>query len=212
MKPLLAKWHKLSIETRLYHRPYPVVGLTGGIASGKSSVAEFFKSKGVPVISADQLIKDIYSWPETVAWLQKLKPEVVQASAIDFTQLRKLVFNDPALKATVEQYLYALLPQAFSNAEKKFPLIPWLVYEIPLMYERQMEKYFDVSIVSWVRRDIQRERLLKRDVTATMETAEAILNAQMSLDEKRSKADVVFDNTAPLTTKALEALWSQLVG
>lgn len=210
VKDLAAKWKRLNPEERLHQRSYPIVALTGGVASGKSTVATFLKEQGVPMISADQLIKDIYAWKETQAWIKALCPEVVTESGIDFPKLRKIVFTDPALKAQVETYLYEKLPKAFAEAEKKFPRIPWLVYEIPLLFERKMEKMFDVVVVSWVRRDIQKNRLLTRDPHTTVETAEAILNQQLPLDEKKLKADVVFDNSGPLDKAALKKIWSQL--
>ena len=210
MKALAAKWKRLTPEQRLHGRSYPIVALTGGVASGKSTVAAFFKEQGVPMISADQLVKDIYGWKETQAWLKALCPAVISESGIDFPQLRKIVFTDPVLKTQVETYLYERLPQAFAVSEKKFPLIPWLVYEIPLLFERNLQASFDVVIVSWVRREVQKNRLLSRDPHTTVETAEAILAQQMSLDEKKLKADLVFDNSGPLEKAALKKLWSQL--
>jgi len=210
VKDLAAKWKRLVPQDRLHQRSYPIVAVTGGVASGKSTVAAFLKEQGVPTISADQLVKDIYNWKETQAWLKVLCPAVITDSGIDFPQLRKFVFTDPALKSQVESYLYERLPQAFAAAEKKFPRIPWLAYEIPLLFERKMEKMFDVVVVSWVRRDVQKNRLLTRDPHTTVETAEAILSQQMSLDEKKQKADLVFDNSGPLDKAALKKIWSQL--
>jgi dephospho-CoA kinase len=210
MKALAAQWNRLTPEQRLHGRSYPIVALTGGVASGKSTVAAFLKEQGVPMISADQLVKDIYAWKETQAWLKELCPAVITESGIDFPQLRKIVFTDPALKAQVETYLYERLPQAFTLAEKKFPRIPWLVYEIPLLFERNLQSSFDVVIVTWVRREVQKNRLLSRDPHTTVETAEAILAQQLSLDEKKLRADLVFDNSGPLEKAALKKLWAQL--
>ncbi len=211
MKRLKAQWVKLTAAERLYQRPYPIVAVTGGIASGKSTLIDFLRKQEVPVISADQLIKDIYGWPATHQWLSQLRPAVIKEGAIDFTLLRSLVFADSTLKSEIENYLYARLPQAFAQAEKRYPLIPWLVYEIPLLFERGMEELFDVKVVCWVRQDIQKERLLKRDTTTTVETAQAILKAQLPLDEKRQKADLVFDNSGAPDPKNLRQLWDKLV-
>ena len=210
MKALAAKWKRLTPEQRLHGRSYPIVALTGGVASGKSTVAAFLKDQGVPMISADQLVKDIYAWKDTQAWLKALCPAVILEAGVDFPQLRKMVFADPALKSQVESYLYDRLPQAFAVAEKRFPRIPWLVYEVPLLFERNLQASFDVVIVSWVRREVQKNRLLSRDPHTTVETAEAILSQQMSLDEKKIKADLVFDNSGPLEKAALKKLWAQL--
>lgn len=212
--PLKEKWVRLKPFARLHQSPFPIVALTGGIASGKSSVAKFFKEKGVPVVSADDLIKDIYRWPLTKLWLQALAPDVFDDGEILFAKLREKVFQDEALKTEIETFLYARLPQAFKDRLKDFARIPWLIYEIPLLYERQMQELFDATIVSWVPRDIQRHRLMARDPLTTPATAEAILAAQLPLDQKRKLSDLVFENVhvpGPAMTAALEKLWLQLV-
>ena len=211
MKRLKAKWVRRPSAERLYQRPYPIVALTGGIASGKSTVAEFLKKQGVPIVSADQLIKDIYGWPATKSWLKTLRPDVVGEDGIDFPKLRALAFSETALKAELESYLYQRLPAAFVQREKQYPVIPWLVYEVPLLYERDMAHLFDAVIVCWVRSDVQKTRLLKRDPTTTPELADAILKSQLPLDEKRLKADLVFDNSEVLDPAALQKLWDELV-
>lgn len=211
--PLLTKWVRLKPEARLYQMPYPVVALTGGIASGKSTLGQFLKSKGVAFLSADQLIKDIYSWPLTKIWLSALAPDVLENGEVLFHKLREKVFQNPELKTEVENFLYARLPQAFQQRAQEFKNVGWMVYEIPLLYERQMESLFDVSIVSWVPREIQKQRLMSRDPLTTSATAEAILAAQMSLDEKKKKADIVFENIYPpgkeMDTE-LATIWKKL--
>jgi len=214
---LSARWVRRTPETRFQQRPYPVVALTGGIASGKSTVAQFLREQKIPVISADELVKDIYRWPETLNWLKEIKAEVIHDERIDFAKLRQRVFADAELKKQVEDFIYARLPQAYSQAEAKFPRIQWLVYEIPLLFEREMQDLFDAVIVSWVRKDVQRSRLLSRDHTTSPETADAILSQQIPLDEKRLKADIIFDNSLTSSDRRanhaeLQKLWQNLVG
>jgi dephospho-CoA kinase len=213
---LSARWIRRTPENRFQQRHYPVIALTGGIASGKSTVAQFLREQNVPVVSADELVKDIYRWPETLNWLAAVRGDVIIEGKIDFVKLRQAVFSDASLKTQIEDFIYARLPQAFSATEKKIPRIQWLVYEIPLLYERGMENLFDAVVVSWVRKDVQRSRLLSRDHTTTPETADAILANQLPLDEKRMKADIVFDNSLTATDKKacepeLQKLWQTLV-
>jgi dephospho-CoA kinase len=214
MSELQAKWIKLKPGARLYSCDFPIVALTGGIASGKSTVAKFLKEQGVAVISADELIKDIYRWPLTKIWLTALAPDVLENGEVLFAKLREKVFQDAALKVEVENFLYARLPQAFQDRLKSLGNVSWLVYEIPLLFERQMQDLFDVVVVSWVPVEIQKQRLLSRDPLTTASTADAILGAQLSLDEKKKKADLVFDNTrppGPEMDQALKDLWTALV-
>ena len=192
--PLAERWVRLTKETRLHQAPYPIVGLTGGIASGKSSVAQLFKERGVPVLSADELVKDIYRWPLTKITVAALAPQALKDGEVDFPTLRQLVFSDEKLKQEIEAFIYARLPQAFRDRAAQFENIPWLVYEVPLLFERHLEKLVDVSLVVWCSRGTQLKRLKARDPLTTDEVAEAILNAQLALDEKRRGADLVIDN------------------
>lgn len=213
---LKAKWQRLDEKTRLYHRTYPIVALTGGIGSGKSTIAKFFAQKGVPVISADALVKRIYAQEESRMWVVKHHHEVINPDTgiPDFRLLRAKAFNDQKVRQELENWIYPRLPAEFDAAENAFKPVPWLVYEIPLLYERGMEKLFDVSIVSWAPRDIQRERVLSRDKSPES-LIDSILEQQLPIDEKRNRADLVFDNSTTRTELetmvALERLWKELV-
>jgi len=214
MSELQSKWIRLKPETRLYGCDFPIVALTGGIASGKSTVAKFFKEQGAAIISADELIKDIYRWPLTKIWLTALAPDVLENGEVLFAKLREKVFQDVALKAEVENFLYARLPQAFQDRLKILGRVSWLVYEIPLLFERHLQDLFDVVVVAWVPPEVQKQRLLSRDSLTIPRIADAILNSQISIDDKRKKADLVFDNTQPLgrmQDEALKVLWKSLV-
>lgn len=214
MSELQPRWIKLKPGARLYGCEFPIVALTGGIASGKSTVLKFFKEQGAAVISADELIKDIYRWPLTKIWLTALAPDVLVNGEVLFSKLREKVFQDAELKVEVENFLYARLPQAFQDRLKALGNVSWLVYEIPLLFERNMQDLFDVVVVSWVPVEIQKKRLLSRDPLTTASIADAILSAQLSLDEKKKKADLVFDNTRPPGSdmeQALKDLWMALI-
>lgn len=214
MSELQPRWIKLKPAARLYGCDFPIVALTGGIASGKSTVLKFFKEQGAAVISADELIKDIYRWPLTKIWLTALAPDVLENGEVLFSKLREKVFQDTTLKIEVENFLYARLPQAFQDRLKALGNVSWLVYEIPLLFERNMQDLFDVVVVSWVPVEIQKKRLLSRDPLTTASTADAILSAQLSLDEKKKKADLVFDNSRPPGSdmeQALKDLWMALI-
>lgn len=205
---------KLTPAQRLHQKPYPIIALTGGIASGKSTVAEYAKNKNVPVISADQLIKDIYTWPETQDWLRQHFPGAVVENKVDFSFIRKSVFSDAKKKEELEQYLYARLPRAFDLAEAKYPHINWLIYEVPLLFERGLESQFDKVVVVWVPEQVQRQRLKRRNPDLSVEEIENFLKGQLPIDEKRKRADLIFDNSIERTAnelrEALDDFWAQL--
>ncbi|MBY0518032.1 MAG: dephospho-CoA kinase [Bacteriovoracaceae bacterium] len=208
---LADQWIKLSPKERLYHRPYPVIALTGGIASGKSTLLDFFKTKKIPTISADQLIKEIYKKKSTLDWLKLHASQAVKEEQVCFKTLRQKVFSDATFKNELETFLYKGLPHAFQEAEAQFKEIPWLIYEIPLLFERKLEEKFDVIIVSWISREEQKRRLLIRDPQTDEQLAEKIISDQISIDEKKIKADIVFDNSKEISPKALEQLWETLI-
>ncbi len=210
------RWVRLPPERRFLKRPYPVVALTGGVASGKSTVARYLASKGVPTVSADALVKDVYALPETLAWLARTAPDMLGPDGKpDFPRLRKRTFEDADFKRSLSEWIYPRLAAAFERVERAMPQTPsWLVYEIPLLYELGMENLFDAVVVSWAPRDTQRTRLLKRDGCAP-EVADAMLDQQMPLDAKKSRADLVYDNSAERAGEdeaSLGALWASLTG
>ncbi|KAJ9169280.1 hypothetical protein P3X46_017487 [Hevea brasiliensis] len=154
-----------------------MVGLTGGIASGKSTVSELFKSHGIPVVDAD-LVARTGGYNEVVAAFGE---DILEANGeVDRPKLGQIVFSDPA---------------------KLFKL--WLkgcnviVLDIPLLFETKMDKWTKPDVVVWVDTETQLQRLMGRDGSSEADARNRI-NAQMALDLKRSKADIVIDNTGSL--------------
>src|SRR5687767_3716933 len=96
----------LSTLQRLHGLDRPVLALTGGIGTGKSTVAEYLAQAGFPVISADGLVKKIYAKAESVQFIQNSFPHCIVEGKIHFPTLRKHVFSDPTHKAVVENFIY----------------------------------------------------------------------------------------------------------
>jgi dephospho-CoA kinase len=213
---LQERWHKLTPEKRVNNRAYPVIALTGGIGTGKSTLSHFFTQKNVPFISADNLVKTIYSRPETLTWLVEHHPDVINPDNgnPNFRHLREKAFKDPTVRLQLESWIYPRMPATFEMAETPFRPVPWLIYEIPLLFERKMETQFDGVIVSWTPKEVQIERVMSRD-GSSLEVIKAILDQQIPIDEKKARADLVFDNSLTRTEAevmlALEALWRDLV-
>ncbi len=209
MKPVLNQ------SARFHQKPYPIIALTGGIASGKSTLAQAARDLGYPVISADELVKRIYTWPETLAWLQQHFPDVIKESKVDFQKLRALFFSDNTNQELIERFIYQRLPKAFEEKEKDFSQIEFLIYEIPLLFEKKLSDLFDVKVLSWVPREKQIQRLKSRSPELTERDIESFLNAQIPLDEKKNKVDHVFDNSAPRSeaelSQAMKLFWQQLI-
>jgi dephospho-CoA kinase len=194
---LKAKYQRLSPATRLHGLPVPLVGLTGGIATGKSTVAGLLRERGFAVIDADRLVKDIYQWPETRAYLEQNHPEVLSPEGVDFPRLRELAFSDPAVKRGLEEFLYARLPRAFLEKFEALGRPEVIVYDVPLLFEKNLAPKVDRSVVVYAPRELQLARLIQRD-QSTPELAERILAQQLGIEEKRRLADELIQNTGNL--------------
>lgn len=181
-------------ETRAFSLPFPVLGLTGGIATGKSTVARFLRARGLPLIDADAIIKKIYQSSETKNFIAKNFPEAMNESDIQFPLLREIFFNQPEAKKTIETHLSQSLPSYFKEELLKLGKIDVLIYDVPLLFERGLETKVDQTVVVYAPRETQIARLLNRD-GGRRELAEKILDSQMDIEEKKSRADILIDNS-----------------
>lgn len=202
MNKLKERFVKLAPENRLYHFDRPIIALTGGIATGKSTVTKLLTSKGFEIIDADQLVKNIYALQESKDFVKARFPEAWNEE-IDFKILRELVFKNAAAKTDVEQFIYARLPEAFMNEAKKIKEQEFYIYDVPLLYERGLDKKVDLSVVIYAPRKTQLARIIDRDGSKE-ETANKILEHQMDIEEKKEKADFVIDNSGTVVELAAE--------
>ncbi|XVF72588.1 hypothetical protein PTKIN_Ptkin12aG0133000 [Pterospermum kingtungense] len=178
------------------------VGLTGGIASGKSTVSSMFKYSQIPVVDADVIARDVlkkgtggYKKVVAVFGLDILQDD----GQVDRLKLGRIVFSD----ASKRQLLNRLLAPYISSGILFEVLKLWIkghkviVLDIPLLFEAKMDKWTKPIVVVWVDPQTQLQRLIERD-NSTEEDARNRINAQMSLDLKRNQADIVIDNTGSL--------------
>lgn len=186
---------KLDKDQRFYRLNRPLIGITGGIATGKSTCSKYLINKGYPLIDADGLVKSIYQENETIEFIQNIDTKYIQDGAIDFKKLRRDVFQDKDLKARIETYIYQKLPSAFqlvaSSLEKKGALL----YDIPLLFEKDLAAQFDLTLCIYVDEKLQIERLLKRDGISEDE-AKRILSQQMPISKKAELSDFKIDNSS----------------
>jgi dephospho-CoA kinase len=197
---------KLNEKSRLHGATRPIWAITGGIATGKSTVSHLLKSKGLWVIDADQLVKSIYHEHDVVEWVKSHVPEAVEAdgNTINFPILRQSFFAKLELKQTLEKIIYQRIPHHFV---KQMELIPKsqkvIFYDVPLLFEKQLDGFVDMVVVVYCPNSLQLERLIKRDhLDATL--AATILGHQMPIDEKKAKADIVIMNDQDPKKLAME--------
>ena len=186
-------------------RPPFVVGLTGGIASGKSAVAAAFAQRGVPVIDADQVSREVVAPGEpllaTIA--AEFGPGVLGPDGtLDRAALRQRVFSDAAARQRLNELTHPVI-RARMFARARASPGPLVILEVPLLVEGGLEARFDRILVVDCPEELQLERLRARD-QASAAQAEAILRAQASRAQRLARADDVIVNTGSLADLARE--------
>jgi dephospho-CoA kinase len=176
-----------------------VLGLTGGIGSGKSAAAERFAEHGIHVIDADQAARWVVEpgRPALQQLAEHFGVEVLQPSgALDRQALRKRIFEDAEQRRWVEALLHPLIAQEIADNLAQ-ATSPYAVFVSPLMVESGQYKRTERLLVVDAPIELQRERTLKRDTT-TPEQVEAILKAQASREQRLALADDVLLNDRDL--------------
>lgn len=176
------------------------VGLTGGIASGKSVVAHRMAQRGAVVIDADLLAREVVApgsqgLAEIVAAFGE---EILDAGgALDRPALGKLVFDDDDARATLNAIIHPKVREKAARHRQEATDGSIVVEDIPLLVETGQQDRFDVVVVVQAPRQ-ERIRRMTRDRGMTVEDAEARLQAQASDEERAAAADVILDNSATL--------------
>jgi len=179
-----------------------LVGLTGGIASGKSTVAKILKQHGAAIVNADELAREVVE-PDRPAWQEIVAlfgAAVLQPDrALDRQKLRQIIFDDPTARKKLEAIIH---PQVRALAEERIREhaaagYAVVVYEVPLLFEGNLQEWLRPVILVACDLGAQRERLQSRDKLSAAQ-AQKHIDAQMSLEEKRRLADYVIENNGTL--------------
>lgn len=179
-----------------------LVGLTGGIASGKSTVAEILKRQGAAIINADVLAREVVE-PGHQAWAEIVNTfgiAVLQPDrTLDRQKLRAIIFDDAAARKKIESIIH---PQVRALAEQRIREhaaagYAVIVYEVPLLFEGNLQEWLRPVILVACDVDTQRNRLQSRDNLSAAQ-AQKHIDAQMSLEAKRRLADYVIENNGSL--------------
>lgn len=201
-------------------RPWPesvrVIGLTGGIASGKSTVSKMLRELGAPIIDADVLAREVVAPGSSgLEEVGRRFPGVVREDGtLDRAALGERVFASETERKALEAILHPRIQQL--SVEKARALAASgarvIVYEAPLIFENRIDERLDGTILVVAPPELQFERLVARDGLSP-ERARARIRAQMPLAEKRACATWVIDNAGPLaeTRDQVEALWAHLL-
>jgi dephospho-CoA kinase len=176
------------------------IGLTGGIASGKSTIAQRFAELGIPVIDADVAARDAVA-PGATGLAQVIKrfgSGVVAANGeLDRRALRQLIFHDPTSRQALEAILHPLIRAAMENSAER-AVGPYVVMAIPLLVESGARGRVDRILVVDVDEAVQLQRVQARD-GASLDQARAILASQASRAARLAAADDVLLNSGTVT-------------
>ena len=173
------------------------IGLTGGIASGKSSVGRWLAQQGLPVLDADQFAREALApgRPATNSVIQRYgaKVKAEGGAAIDRAALGQIVFQDPAERQWLEQLIHPIVRERFDQALSLHAKAPAVVLMIPLLFEAGLESLCSEIWLVDCDESQQLERLITRDGLSA-EAAQARIDAQWPLSRKRGLADHVIAN------------------
>ncbi|MCM0582854.1 dephospho-CoA kinase [Weissella diestrammenae] len=174
------------------------LGLTGGIATGKSTIANYLRQKGILVIDADQVARDVVAqgMPALQEIVQKFGADVLMADGtLDRKKLGEIVFNDANRLAELNQIIHPRVHQMMQEKAKKAEMngAQLIVFEVPLLFETHNALNASPVIVVTTPIDTQIKRLMLRDGLSRID-AQKRLDAQMPMQEKMALADYVIDN------------------
>ena len=191
------------------------VGLTGNVASGKSSVGRVWAEAGAHVIDADVLAREAVEpgSPGLEAVREAFGDEVMDGDALDRDAMRRRVFSDPEARERLESIIHPEVARLREREEARLREqgVDIVVHDIPLLFEVGLEDEFDMIVLVDAPREVRAERLV-RDRGLPAGEARDMINAQMPASVKRGRADLVIDNDGTLDELRVSALraWSEI--
>ena len=194
-----------------------IIGLTGGIASGKSTVSSFFRQKGAAVLDADRIAREL-SEPGGklhAEYVHHFGAEVLQSDGtLNRRRIGQIVFSDPQQKQWLDAVSHpAIRAELLRKLEQKRNEKQRLILlDVPLLFESGWDKMADKTCLVYVDESVQLQRLMKRDGYTRREAQDRIA-AQMPLEEKKKRADYLIDNNGSLmdTVQQAEELWKEWI-
>ncbi|WP_455481982.1 dephospho-CoA kinase [Bartonella sp. B35(2025)] len=171
-----------------------VIGLTGSIAMGKSTVSDFFKQAGISVFSADEAVHQLYDSEPILSLIERTFPNVIVNGKVDRLKLSEILINDKEKLQTLEEIIHPLVQEKEKEfidkaRQQKKKLV---VLDIPLLFETNSENRVDSVVVVSAPAEIQKERAMIRPNMS--EKKFAFINAkQISDEKKRGRADFIID-------------------
>ena len=192
------------------------VGLTGGIASGKSTVSEILAELGAVIIDGDKLAREVVEpgTPGLAQVVEAFGPEILLPDgAMDRAKVGQIVFNDEAKRKLLEGIVHPLVFERYAALEASAPQDGIVIHDIPLLAESGRADTFDAVIVVETPAEVQVERML-RDRGWTRADAESRIAAQATPEQRRAIATYLIENTGTREElrARVEAVYAELSG
>ena len=192
------------------------IGLTGGIGSGKSTVATMLEERGAVIIDADQISRDLVEpgGEALAALVTEFGPRILQENgSLSRGELAALAFSEPQATARLNAIMHPLIREESARRLREAPQAPAVVYDMPLLVETGQQDLVDLVVVADVPEEVQLDRAVRLrgldpvDVRRRMEV-------QASREVRLAAADVVIDNSGDLaqTQAQVSRLWDEIVG
>ena len=183
-----------------------LVGLTGGIGSGKSTVANSFKKLGIRVVDADYAARAVVepgseALTQIETYFQPLAgdtPMIVDGS-LNRAALRAIIFNDTDKKSWLEALLHPLISQWIDDQIDQPTKSPYIILESPLLFETEQHNRVNTALLVDIPPELQIQRASQRDGNSE-DQIQAIIDSQMSRKDKLNKAAYIFDNSQDIKT------------
>lgn len=185
-----------------------IIGLTGSIASGKSTVAKMIVSYGLPIIDADVVARQVVEpgTPTLKKIAEAFGPEVIALDgSMDRAKVGSIIFHDEEMRKTLNSIIHPAIREEMLRQRDEF--ISYgeknIFMDIPLLFESKLEHFVEKIIVVSVNKEVQLQRLMKRN-GFTEEEANARIATQIPVKEKEQLADAVIHNNGPLEDTAIQ--------
>jgi len=196
------------------------IALTGGIATGKSTVARMFSDLGAVVLDADRFARDVVQPGSDCSrkLLALVGPDYFDREGrLRRRELRQRIIEEPALRKALNSILHPSIMDAMEAAWQQIQSASRnravVIFDIPLLFETGLQHRFDLIILVYAPRNVQIQRLVERDGVSRAE-AEKTLSMQWPIDEKRSLAHFIIDNGGDLdaTRHQVLSVWRRMAG
>ncbi|MDK4522922.1 dephospho-CoA kinase [Fusobacterium necrophorum] len=176
-----------------------IIGITGTIASGKSTVSDYFIKQGYEVIDADKITKELQQKKEVLEEFREIFGEEVlsENKTLNRTRLREMVFQNAEALEKINQIMHPKVREEFEKRKREHAQEKIIFFDIPLLFEAHFENLCEKILLVYADREVQITRIMQRD-GSSRELAEKIIASQAKEEEKKKKSHYIIENNGSI--------------